>query len=243
MGPDSLLIVCYHHVGTPPPGAPHQRTWVSPAHLERHLRLIASCGYRFSTVSEALGQGGRRACITFDDGFADVLDAAPLLRSFSAPATFYVVTEEIGRSDRPWDGGGTASFATEAQLLDLRAEGWEIGSHADVHQRLAGQAPELQRERLARSRERLARLLGAPPASLAFPYAKYDASTLAAAREVGFSSAVRLAGGLNGPSTDRFQLNRVSLCGHRVWEHLERLKLYSTHRGWYPWRAVPPLAP
>jgi len=239
---EQLLITCYHHVGVPPSGAPHRRTWVSGPHLARHLELLVRCGYSFQTVSDALARPqGRRACITFDDGFADVMQALPVLTAFGATATFYVVTDEIGRQDREWDGGARTQFATEAHLTRLAEAGWEIGSHADTHVRLAGQSASQQHERLARSRARLERVLGTAPSSLAYPYASYDAETVKAARAVGFTSAVRLAGGFNGAQADRLQLNRISLCGHRFWEHLERLKLYSTHRGWYPRHQRPAL--
>lgn len=241
MAPHRLLITCYHHVGEPAPGAPHQRTWVSLAFLERHLRLLAGRGYRFCTVSEALECDGLRACITFDDGFADVADARPVLDAFGAPATFYVVSDEVGRRERPWDGGALTSFADASELKALAAHGWEIGSHADTHVRLRGQPYEQQLARLARSRDALTALLGRPPASLAFPYASYDAHTLTAARHLGFTTAVRLSGGVNDAGTDRFQLNRVSLCGTRAWERLELLKLWSTHLGLYPLRRKPPL--
>ncbi len=236
-----LLMTCYHHVGTPPRGAPHQRTWVSTTFLERHLRLLARQGYRFCTVSEAREGAGLRACITFDDGFADVAQARPILDGFGARATLYVVSDEVGRTARPWDGGARTDFADAGLLRALAAHGWEIGSHAETHERLRGQTLEQQLERLQRSRDALTALLGAPPKSLAFPYASYDANTLTAARRLGFTSAVRLAGGVNDETTDRFQLNRISLCGTRPWELLEGLKLYSTHLGLYPMRRKPPL--
>lgn len=237
-----LLITCYHHVGVPERGAPHQRTWVSQAFLAAHLSFLAGRGYQFCTVSQALERDGLRACITFDDGFDDVADARPVLDAFGAKATLYVVTDELGRVGRTWDGGARANFVDAAQVRALAAHGWEIGSHADTHTRLRGQSAEVQRARLSRSREALSALLGAPPQSLAFPYASYDEATLSAAKALGFTSAVRLAGGLNDEKTDRFQLNRVSLCGTRAWEHLERLKLWSTHLGLYPLRRKAPLS-
>ena len=158
-----LLITCYHHVGVPQRGAPHQRTWVSQAFLAAHLSFLAGRGYQFCTVSQALARDGLRACITFDDGFADVADARPVLDAFGAKATLYVVTDELGRVGRTWDGGATANFVDAAQVRALAAHGWEIGSHADTHTRLRGQSAEVQRARLSRSREALSALLVTSP--------------------------------------------------------------------------------
>ncbi|MCU0699955.1 MAG: polysaccharide deacetylase family protein [Myxococcaceae bacterium] len=237
-----MLITCYHHVGEPPASAPHQRTWVSQQHLAAQVELLARRGYAFVTASEAAKHRARKVvCLSFDDGFADVLEALPVLEAFGAVGTAYVVTSEIGQRDRAWDGGHRTAFATAAQLQHLASRGWEIGSHADQHVRLAGQPEKTQRASLEASRERLEHLTGRPPRSLAYPYASYDEGTLVAAKALGFTSAVRLGGGLNDERTDALQLNRVGLCGHRWWERLERLKLAWTLRGWYPRRRPPSL--
>ncbi|MDX2008680.1 MAG: polysaccharide deacetylase family protein [Myxococcaceae bacterium] len=238
-----MIITCYHHVGEPPASAPHQRTWVSLPHLAAQVELLSRRGYAFVTASEAAKHRARKvACLSFDDGFADVLDAVPVLEAFGAVGTAYVVTSVIGQRDRAWDGGHRTSFATAEQLKQLMRRGWEIGSHADQHVRLAGQPEQAQKASLEASRERLEHLTGAAPRSLAYPYASYDMSTLSAAKALGFTSAVRLGGGLNDEGTHALQLNRVGLCGHRWWERLERLKLACTVRGWYPRRRPPSLS-
>src|SRR5919204_540117 len=108
-----ILILAYHHVGTPPPGFRRRKLWVTPDLLALHVRLVRRLG---------------------------------------------------------------------DELRAMAAAGWEIGSHSSVHRRLARVPVEEQRTMLARSREAIAREIGAAPRTVAYPYGSYSAGTAAVAR-------------------------------------------------------------
>ncbi len=108
----------------------------------------------FISLSDAvilLGSGapidGQYFCITFDDGFKNnFLNALPILVENKVPATFFVVTDFIGRSltnDYTYlrhffdHGQVLMEFMSWEDCKNMIDSGMEIGSHTVSHARLA----------------------------------------------------------------------------------------------------------
>jgi peptidoglycan/xylan/chitin deacetylase (PgdA/CDA1 family) len=76
--------------------------------LDILLRYVCRRGIDVVTMDEALNQldnrsGGRFAVVTFDDGYKDNLTLAlPILERYGAPATIYVTTCMIERTEGAW---------------------------------------------------------------------------------------------------------------------------------------------
>lgn len=112
-----------------PPEIDYKLHNVTPAQLHRHLEIL-SRHFRFVGVDEfgeARSQRGL-ACLTFDDGYRNVIDAAlPVLSDLSIPATVFVNGATLQ---------GTASWRDKIRYLmanDLIAE---FESHvASLHRR------------------------------------------------------------------------------------------------------------
>lgn len=100
------LILLYHRIGTP--------TWdpwgicVSPQRFERHLAMLSQVAdvVPLSVLDSQLRvrrRGRPVVALTFDDGYADNLHVAlPLLERYGAPATVFVATAWIDRSEPFW---------------------------------------------------------------------------------------------------------------------------------------------
>jgi peptidoglycan/xylan/chitin deacetylase (PgdA/CDA1 family) len=91
-----LAILRYHAVCDPRAGYADPGICVSPAAFERHVAYLAS-NYSILSLPEAVGILRRGAAlprnavaITFDDGYADNLEAARTIARYRATATFYV---------------------------------------------------------------------------------------------------------------------------------------------------------
>lgn len=242
------LFLLYHHVGFPPPAAVRQKLWVSPSLLRLHVSALRVLGYRFATLSDALSSGEERvAAVTFDDGYADVLEQGlPVLRALGVPATIYVVTGAVGGRAVAFpeeDGTVPADLADWDALRAARDAGWEIGSHAREHRRLARLPAAEQRALVAGSREDLERALGTRPRAFAYPYGSYGPETIAAVRDAGFENAATTLRGLVRPGDDPFQLLRVTMGGHRAAHRLRLAKLLAVHAGVLPLRPARRLAP
>jgi peptidoglycan/xylan/chitin deacetylase (PgdA/CDA1 family) len=181
-------VLMYHRVdGDVPRDAVGRDLTVGTGTFEAQLQSLRARHIRTLTALEltaALARGERpeRAVVlTFDDGYADAATAAlPLLLRYGARATFFVSSGFVG----------TARHMTWAQLRVLRAVGMEVACHGTQHLDLskldrAGQMREAGH--CARSFERY--LPGWHPGTYAYPAGKYDATTFAVLRQLGFTAA------------------------------------------------------
>jgi peptidoglycan/xylan/chitin deacetylase (PgdA/CDA1 family) len=91
-----LSILTYHRALAAPDPVMHDE--IDAATFERHMALLAD-DFHLLPLGEAcarLARGdlpSRAVCVTFDDGYADNVEAAlPILKRFGVPATFFVAT-------------------------------------------------------------------------------------------------------------------------------------------------------
>jgi peptidoglycan/xylan/chitin deacetylase (PgdA/CDA1 family) len=91
-----LAILRYHAICDPDAGYAEPGICVSPAAFERHIAYLAA-NYRVLSLPDATASLKRGAklpanavSITFDDGYADNLDAARILERHGLCATFYI---------------------------------------------------------------------------------------------------------------------------------------------------------
>jgi len=202
--------LCYHAVSD---------TWesdlaVTEAQLEQQIRFLAGRGYRGVTFAELerarlVEDSQRLVAITFDDGFANVRRARPILARYGFRATVFVVTSFVS-TDEPldWPGLHVGCLGSSDELKSLswdecrglQRDGWEIGSHTVSHPVL----PDLDDEALGRelrdSRDAIVGALG-ECASLAYPFGRADARVARAAGAAGYATACTLgfSTSLDGP--------------------------------------------
>lgn len=182
-------ILCYHSVG--------QAEWgvndISPAQFRRHIELALDAGYRFVPASEIALTGGKEKdlAITFDDGMLSVLtEAAPILKDYGIPWTFFPVSE-WSEHRYEWSRGMVLTWANIESLLK---DGAEMGSHSATHPDFGDlQGPEnAQRlaDELGGSRELFHKRLGFSPDTFAIPLgqsANWRPEAAKAAKDAGYS--------------------------------------------------------
>lgn len=216
-----IPILCYHRIEDPPAGAGRDGNFTTPTTFAAHLGTLASAGYTGVTIREMRQwQRGEIAlppkciAITFDDGYASVVDRAlPLLARHGWPCTVFVVSAEVGGTN-VWD-----PLAPPARLLDanalraMHAAGHDIGSHTRHHVRIRGLDAGSARLELEQSRTAIADLLGAPCTSLAYPYGSHDRTSLALVADAGYDAACTLKRWGNSRRTNPLRLGRMSVGG------------------------------
>jgi peptidoglycan/xylan/chitin deacetylase (PgdA/CDA1 family) len=176
-GPHWTAFLFYHHVTEGQRQAFEQQ-------LTR-LRDIAD----LVNVDDALntlapGTTGRHVCLTFDDGNESAFNhALPILSARSVPATFFIVSDWIGRP----------STITWNNCRTLIANGMTVASHGATHRRLAElDGPEVLAD-LVRSRERIELETGRACLHFACPWGQPGTDYLPTrdpglAREAGYRS-------------------------------------------------------
>ena len=185
-------VLMYHGVG-PVEDDPFG-LFVAPETFARQMRALRLLGLRGVSLGElgdalAAGRADGLVGLTFDDGYRDVLThAVPVVERFGFTATMFAVTGLLD-GENVWDPPPRHRLVDEAELRDLAARGWEIGSHSVTHAHL----PEVDADQLttevADSRAALEKLLGDPPRSFCYPYGDVDGRVVAAVREAGYDHA------------------------------------------------------
>lgn len=177
-----LPILMYHRVA--PTGSSQMAQWrVTPKAFEEQLRYLQDAGFYSVTLEDwrkamitRKPLPGRAVLITFDDGYLDFLTYAwPLLKRYGFSATVFLVTDQIGQSNK-WDSfyGEDLLLLGWQEIMQLQAEGVDFGSHSASHRHLTSLPPtEIVREGI-RSRAILKQKLGVPIRAFAYPEGEVD---------------------------------------------------------------------
>jgi peptidoglycan/xylan/chitin deacetylase (PgdA/CDA1 family) len=211
------VIVCYHAVSEK---WPHQLA-VSPSLVCHQLTVLMKRGYRPARLDDTLTVQRRLLHVTFDDAFASVTRAVPVLKQLGIPCTIFVCTDLA-------DTGGplaipelTAdleaypaelSTLTWAQLAELPEDLVEVGSHTASHAHLTQLDDAELRRQLVQSRRRIEEELSRPCRYLAYPFGEEDRRVRIAARDAGYLAALGLPG--RPRPHDDYGIPRVGLFSH-----------------------------
>jgi peptidoglycan/xylan/chitin deacetylase (PgdA/CDA1 family) len=127
--------------------------------------------------------------ITFDDGYANVLEAAvPELQRHGFTASMFIISGRLGGLNE-WDEGPRWPLMSASQVAELAAVGMEIGSHSATHVHLASAGADQLEAEVSGSRARLGELIDAPIRGFAYPYGSMDAAARQAVRNAGYDYA------------------------------------------------------
>ena len=218
-----LPVLMYDHVGPSKPGTFPEWT-ISPSRFERQMRCLARCGYTgirpadwIKWRREGKGLPDKPVLLTFDDGFADLAEyALPVLRRYGLGAVVFIVTGQVGGTNT-WDeaqGSATHRLLTAEQIRYWATQGIEFGSHGKTHTDLTTLSAEELTKEVVGSRDDLAKLLGCPLTSFAYPFGRYNQEVKTCAQRV-YSLTFRAdeAGpGINYLCTDPHDLQRTIVC-------------------------------
>jgi peptidoglycan/xylan/chitin deacetylase (PgdA/CDA1 family) len=208
-----LPIVTFHSLDES--GSPIS---VDPTRFRREVSWLARHRFQTLTLSDGLAQlkagmlAKRSIVLTFDDGFLNTLTIAlPTLAAHGFVASVFVVTEYCGRSN---DWPGQPPGVPRLPLMDwsgvneLRAAGWELGSHTRTHPDLCTLGADAARSEIAESRAAIEQRLGSAVATFAYPYGRFGSRDRAAV-DHSYASAVTTRLGLARNSSDLLTLERV----------------------------------
>jgi peptidoglycan/xylan/chitin deacetylase (PgdA/CDA1 family) len=96
----SGVVLLYHRVADI--GMDPQEIAVGTANFRTHLEILQE-SIAVVPLREIGTHAARHVAITFDDGYRDnAVTAAPMLKSFDSPATFFVIAGSVGAAAAPW---------------------------------------------------------------------------------------------------------------------------------------------
>ena len=200
----------------------------TPPNFEQQLQMLRQRGYTTITPRDITASFAHRAklpakpiVLTFDDGFADDMNAFTLLEKYRMKATFYIVNGGpisnwcIGASRRYNDpnqpiGGCGDAYLNWDQIRQLDQSGLvTIGGHTIDHIDLATRNPDAQRHEIIDSKLGIEQKLGHPIYDFAYPYGYYNATSITVVKQAGYTSAVTTLPGIFQDPTQPFILKRI----------------------------------
>jgi len=213
----AIPVLLYHRIAT----SSDDPYAVSPAAFAAHIEAIVASGRTALTISQLadrLAMPGeldeRSVAITFDDGYAETLDAVRSVTAAGLSATVYVVTGSIGAP-------GMVTSDQIGALVDM-GEAVEVGAHSVSHPHLDEIGRGEMVTEIVESRDAL-RALGVPVRSFSYPHGAYDRSVRAAVIRAGYGSAAGVKNALSHPGDDRWAIGRYTVSGRTTLEKVGQL--------------------
>jgi peptidoglycan/xylan/chitin deacetylase (PgdA/CDA1 family) len=205
MSPHAIPVLLYHAVpGGPTPDDPLSVPYEQFAtHIDAIVdsgRIPVSIGEIADGLRDARPLPDRPVAITFDDGYADTLDAIELLCARSLRVSLYVTTGQID----------TEGMISCEQLLRLaeRSDEVELGAHTITHPRLDELSLDEVNREIRGSKSRLEELLQRPVSSFAYPHGAHDRQVRQAVIAAGFDSAAAVKNAISHGKDDPWAIAR-----------------------------------
>jgi len=182
----------------------------------QHLDLLQDYGWTTvcsSQLSDPIDQLPKKTVvITFDDGYADNYQAFEELVKRNMLASWFIVSNDLGKSPSWSDADTTPSKLLETtQLIDMLAAGMEIGSHTLSHCRLTEASNEKIHAEVFESRCYLSDLLDSSITSFAYPYGLYNETVLLATKSAGYQVAFTTSSGFGFIHNNPLESRRISI--------------------------------
>ncbi len=217
--PDIPVPVLMYHSVSDAPAASMRALSVRPAMFAAQLRYLRRHGFNGLTFSELCQRRrtrqplpARPIVLTFDDGYADLIEEAlSIMVEQGFPATLFVTTGWLRGAPRYAAGASPGRMLSWGQVAELSSAGVEIGAHSHSHPQLDQISEPRLRVELATSKRLLEDWLGHPVCSLAYPYGYSSQRVRAVARELGYLQAAVVANAVAGSACDPFGVPRLTI--------------------------------
>jgi peptidoglycan/xylan/chitin deacetylase (PgdA/CDA1 family) len=203
-------ILVYHHLSqSVSEGSPALRRLTVTAEIfAQQMQYLQDNGYHvitFSALADYFDHGKELptlpVIISFDDGWETQFEyALPGLEKYHYPATFFVVTDYIGRP----------GFISWPQLQTLLTDGMRIGSHSRSHPRLTKIKDTTKLwDQIHNSKTILESQLEISVEEFAYPYGAYNPTAAATVKQAGYRAGRGCCSGIAHTSSDVFTLKAI----------------------------------
>jgi glycosyltransferase involved in cell wall biosynthesis len=209
-----VSILMYHRIAEDASGFS-----VSLETFKTQMRYLEENGYiihPLSVVADALSNKNvlppKSVVITFDDGYADFLDAWTVLQAFKFPVTLFVPTAYVGKTNA-WETQcmpNDIPMLSSPQLQKLVQEGVDIQAHSHRHGSFTKISPQEIRQEIADNLSAL-RQLGVQAKLFAYPSGECTPVARSLLREAGFKAALTCVSTLASHDSDLMALPRITV--------------------------------
>jgi peptidoglycan/xylan/chitin deacetylase (PgdA/CDA1 family) len=205
-------IFAYHKIAEPTAGTRDPFLYVGPKIFDEQLSALKAMSLTSGALDEIAKTRSDHAIITFDDGFASVLqNGLEILSRHKFRAIEFLVAGSLGKQNH-WDiakGDVPEQIMDESQIREWLAAGHRIGSHSITHRNLRHLSPAEMREEIAESKKFLEDRFGLEVSHFCYPYGSWNETVRDLVIEAGYSTACTLEFGVNDSKTPAHELRRI----------------------------------
>jgi len=218
-------------------------TRTTPQQFRRILNYLKTTGYQTVSLQDLSDPShplpAKPVVLTFDDSYESVYaHAYPAMMEFGFTGTIFIITDYIGALNR-WDinlGWLTFRHLNWDQILEMKKNGIEFGSHTHRHPDLTRVSDERIERELEYSKKILEERLGEKVPFISFPFGRYNEKIVQKAKEIGYVHACAFWNSLKN-SDESFVFERKAYylfdtlwnlkakLGCNFWTHCEVAKL------------------
>ena len=202
-------IAMYHSVN--PEASAGNMLAIKTETFERQMRFLKMNHYNVmpleslaALIRERKKIPPKAISITLDDGYKDTyIYAFPILKKYNLPAAVFIITNEVGRSDRlSWD-----------EIKEMRDSGIiTFGSHTLGPQPLINfKSEEEVRKQIFDSKKILEERLGRRVNAFSYPEGRFNAKIKQLVMDAGYKLAVATNPGKKFANDDVFALKRLRI--------------------------------
>ncbi|MEU6725693.1 polysaccharide deacetylase family protein [Nonomuraea wenchangensis] len=213
-------ILMYHSV-TDTPNDETKPHAVRPGDLEEQLDHLKSAGFTPLTLGDLVaalnGIDGhsvpaKPVVLTFDDGYADFHShALPLLERYGFPATVFLTSGWVADAGAEAAGRPLDAMLSWGQAREAAQTGIEIGGHSHSHPQLDQLRDDELRQELRRNKGLLEEKIGAPVATMAYPYGYSSARVRREVRKAGYFAACAVSNSIAADRHDILAIPRLTV--------------------------------
>ena len=228
-GIQTVPILCYHRLTD----KCNSSMCLSPKVFDQQMQYLKNNGYRTISLEQLqcflefkCSIPEKSVIITLDDGYRSAYEVAyPVLKKYGFTATFFIYTDYVGVSK---------NAVTWNQLKEMKADGFEVGSHtvthADLTQQKEGESFRVYQNRIEKelgdSKKIIDNKLNQDTTTFAFPFGRYNNTVLRICRQKGYITSVSVKRGSNPFFADPLTLKRNQIMKTDMKYFVSRLKTF-----------------
>jgi peptidoglycan/xylan/chitin deacetylase (PgdA/CDA1 family) len=228
-GYQTVPILCYHRLSDRCESA----LCITTALFEEQMRYLKENGYRVISMAELESFLADRqripnkaVVINLDDGYRSAYEIAyPILKKHRFTAGLFIYTDFIGAS---------SDALTWPQIQEMKAEGFEVGSHSlshcDLTKKMEGENEDHYTDRIMKelilSKEIIDKKLNQNTVYFAYPYGKYNHRILSLCEEAGYTMAFSVNRGGNPFFSDPMALRRDQIVTRNIGGFVKSLNTF-----------------
>lgn len=209
-------ILMYHSLDESRLG---ENTVVGPSIFKKQMEFLKKGGYKVISLEEYCqiliekeSPPRHTVIITFDDGYADNLEAAKILKDYDYPATFFLVSDCLNKND---------FLSTEDINFLLKKTKVKIGSHTLSHSYLPSLSLSQIKKEIYQSKKDLKERFNQNIKTISYPVGGFNEEVLKTVKDSGYLCACTTNRGVSR-TLNRFALRRIKITNKDLGFHLWR---------------------